>query len=139
MAGFNEMDTKAYRLVIFFLSLTVFIVTTIMTFKYRAVLSTEDDTLIGMSRGTVIWFYYLNIILAIISFFVFFVNLFKILFGKKSIGGLIPKFLFEENEGLFEYPETQAGSAPAAAPAPDPLASVRGGAQPAGAPAPAPT
>jgi hypothetical protein len=133
MAGYNETDTKGYRFIIFVLSLTVFIVTTIMTFKYRQVLDTDDDTLIGMSRGTVIWFYWLNIILAIISFFVFFINLFKILFGKKSIGSLIPKFLTEENNGIFEYNnESQVASAvpvakaPVAAPAPSALNIARG-------------
>jgi hypothetical protein len=134
MAGYNETDTKGYRFIIFVLSLTVFIVTTIMTFKYRQVLDTDDDTLIGMSRGTVIWFYWLNIILAIISFFVFFINLFKILFGKKSIGSLIPKFLTEENTGIFEYnDETQVLQAQVTEPAPEPVAA------PPQAPAPAPT
>lgn len=111
MAGYNESDTKAYRLVIFFLSLTIFVVTVIMTIQYRKILDTDDDTLIGVSRGSVIWFYWLNIILAIISFFVFFVNLFKILFGKKSIGSLVPKFLTEENTGLLEFPESETSGA----------------------------
>ena len=70
----NEPTTKYSWLTLFLMvifTLVVFIVSVSNAINYNKVLDDEsnNDTDIGLSRGTVIWFLWLNVVLAIISGF----------------------------------------------------------------------
>lgn len=97
--GFNEQDTVIYRLVIFVLTLTFTIVGIHNISKYNAILNDTDDTHIGLSRGTVIWFKWLNIIMVIVCLGLFIYNLWRIIFVK-SVKFAIPDAFFNESKGL---------------------------------------
>lgn len=97
--GFNEQDTVIYRLVIFVLTLTFTIVGIHNISKYNAILNDTDDTHIGLSRGTVIWFKWLNIIMVIVCLGLFIYNLWRIIFVK-SVKFAIPDSFFNESKGV---------------------------------------
>jgi len=97
--AFNEQDTVIYRLVIFVLTLTFTIVGIHNISKYNAILNDTDDTHIGLSRGTVIWFKWLNIIMVIVCLGLFIYNLWRIIFVK-SVKFTIPDAFFTESKGV---------------------------------------
>jgi hypothetical protein len=108
---FDERDTVGYRLVIFFITLTFTIVGICNISNYNAILNDENEANIGLSKGTVIWFKYLNIILVIICLCLFLYNLFRSIYVK-SVKITIPSVFTKEATGFSEGVKTDTPATP---------------------------
>lgn len=74
----------ATLLILIVLCLTFGIIFAINASNYSKVLNDTNDENIGDNRGSVIWYYWLNIILSIVSFLLFIYFFFR-LFSKKNV------------------------------------------------------
>lgn len=74
----------ATLLILIVLCLTVGIIFAVNASNYSQVLNDTNDENIGDNRGSVIWYYWLNIILSIVSFLLFIYFFFR-LFSRKNV------------------------------------------------------
>jgi len=98
----TETDTYGYRIVIFLITLIFFIFAVINANNYRKILDVVGDEEIGLGRGTVIWFLWLNILLATICLVFFLYNLIRF-FVRKTGRQLIPEGVREYLGGKVDY------------------------------------
>jgi hypothetical protein len=111
--GFQEIDTVAYRIVIFFLSLTFFIVGICNISNYNAILNDTNDEDIGLGRGTVYWFWFLNVAIVLICISLFVYNLWRVIFKPSvTLETVLPNFLFEKSTGLVKIAEKALSKTP---------------------------
>jgi hypothetical protein len=108
-----ENETYGFRWFLIILSLVVLVICIFNAIHYNKVLGdhVDDDDDLGVGRGTLIWFLWLNIILAAIAGFVMLYSLLKLLFGQQfNIKKLIPKYFSEKANSYFKIAENEGAS-----------------------------
>jgi hypothetical protein len=99
-----EYDSKGFIWFMLIFNAVVITVAVFNIINFNNVLKDEDDNTIGLSRNTVTAFYWLNIILAAISGYVFLYTLVKALLGKENIekaANLIPEYFRKKASSVY--------------------------------------
>ena len=108
-----ENETYGFRWFLIILSLVVLVICIFNAIHYNKVLSehtnTDDD--LGVGRGTLIWFLWLNIVLAAIAGFVMLYSLLKLMFGQQfNLKKLIPEYFTKKATSYFKIAENEGAS-----------------------------